>query len=261
LNRSVPADDRVTSLAGIDLADAGQNGAAAFLTTHWSIVLTAQGESAAAQEALEKLCRIYWWPIYSFIRRRGSGPEEAEDLTQGFFAVLLERRDLQAVRRENGRLRSFFFASLKHFLAKEHRRATAVKRGDGRQIVPLDELLARKRADLEPADTLSADRIFERRWALTVLEQALTRLEDEYRTAGNARLFERLKKLLTDEPDRPSQGEIAHEFSMTENAVNQAFYRLRQRYRELVRDEIAQTVIAPTDTEDELRHLVAALRA
>jgi RNA polymerase sigma factor (sigma-70 family) len=261
LNCGVHADDQMTSLTGVDPAAARQNGGAAFVTTHWSIVLTAQGESAAAQEALEKLCRTYWWPIYSFIRRQGTGPEEAEDLTQGFFAVLLERRDLKAVRRENGRLRSFFFASLKHFLAKERRRATAVKRGNGRPIIPLEELLARKRTDLEPADKLSADKIFERRWALTVLGRALARLGDEYRTAGNAPLFERLKKLLTDEADRPAQGEIAHEFGMTENAVNQAFYRLRQRYRELVRDEIAQTVIAPGDTEDELRHLVAALRS
>ena len=260
LNCGVPADDQMTSLTGVDPAVARQNGGAAFVTTHWSIVLTAQGESAAAQEALEKLCRIYWWPVYSFIRRQGTGPEEAKDLTQGFFAVLLERRDLQALRRENGRLRSFFFASLKHFLAKERRRATAIKRGDGRRIIPLDELLAGKRADLEPADTLSADRIFERRWALTVLGRGLARLEDEYRAAGSARLFERLKKFMTDEPDRPSQGDIAHEFGMTENAVNQAYYRLRQRYRELVRGEIAQTVIAPGDTEDELRHLVAALR-
>jgi RNA polymerase sigma factor (sigma-70 family) len=236
------------------------DGGAAFVTTHWSVVLTAQGESSAGQEALEKLCRIYWWIVYSFIRRQGAGPEDAEDLTQGFFAVLLERRDLQALRRENGRLRSFFFSSLKNFLAKERRYATAAKRGEGRPLIPLEELLARKRADLEPADTLSPDRIFERRWALTVLEQALARLEDEYRMAGNAGLFEQLKKLLTDECQRPSQAEIAHQLGMTENAVNQAFYRLRQRYRELVHEEIAHTVIAPDETEDELRQVIAAVR-
>jgi RNA polymerase sigma factor (sigma-70 family) len=237
------------------------NGAVSFATTHWSLVVTAQGESPAADKALEKLCRTYWWPVYSFIRRQGAAPEDAEDLTQGFFAVLFERRDLLAVRRENGRLRSFFFVSLKNFLAKERRYATAAKRGDGRPRIPLDELLARKRADLEPAETLSPDRIFERRWALTVLEQALARLEDDYRTAGNRDLFEQLKKLLTDESQGRSQAEIAHQFGMTENAVNQAFYRLRQRYRELVYEEIAHTVIAPDDTEDELRHLIAVLRA
>ncbi len=236
------------------------NGAVSFATTHWSMVVTAQGGSPAADKALERLCRTYWWPVYSFIRRRGAGPEDAEDLTQGFFAVLFERRDLQAVRRENGRLRSFFFASLKNFLAKERRYAAAAKRGEGRPVIPLEELRERKRADLEPADTLSPDRIFERRWALTVLEQALARLEDEYRMAGNAGLFEQLKKLLTDECQRPSQAEIAQRLGMTENAVNQAFHRLRQRYRGLVHEEIAHTVIAPDDTEDELRHLVAALR-
>ena len=223
-------------------------------------MLESQGDSPQADKALEKLCRTYWWPVYSFIRRQGAGPEEAKDLTQSFFALLFERRDLESVRREKGRLRSFFFASLKHFLAKERRYAAAVKRGDGRPLIPLDELLARKHCDPGAAATLSADRIFERRWALTVLEQALTRLDDEYRATGKTRLFEQLKKLLTDEADRPSQGDIAHEFAMTENAVNQAFYRLRQRYRELLHEEIAHTVVAPDDTEDELRHLIAVLR-
>jgi RNA polymerase sigma-70 factor (ECF subfamily) len=238
-----------------------QNGAVSFATTHWSVVVTAQGESPEADKALEKLCRTYWWPIYSFIRRQGAGPEEAKDLTQSFFALLFERRDLEAVRREKGRLRSFFFASLKNFLAKECRYAAASKRGEGRALIPLDELLARKRADLGPANTLSADRIFERRWALTVLEQVLARLEDEYRAAGNGALFEQLKKLLTDDDQRPSQAQIGHQFGMTENAVNQAFYRLRERYRELLHEEIAHTVIAPDDTEDELRHLIAVLRS
>jgi RNA polymerase sigma factor (sigma-70 family) len=253
-----PADDKVTSLTGV--GKAAEGGGAGFATTHWSVVLEAQGESPAAQEALEKLCRTYWWPVYSFIRRQGAGPEEAQDLTQGFFAVLLERQDLGAVRREKGRLRSFFFASVKHFLAKAHRHAVAAKRGEGNPPISLDELLERKHADLEPPDTLSPDRIFERRWALTVLEQALARLEDEYLAIGKARLFEELKKLLTGEPGQRSQGEIADEFGMTENAVNQAFYRLRQRYRELLHEEIAHTVVAPDETEDELRHLIAALR-
>ena len=255
----MPADDQVTSQSAI--GGNAYHGPAAFITTHWSVVLEAQGESPAAQEALEKLCRAYWWPIYSFIRREGARPEEAEDLTQSFFALLFERRDLEGVRREKGRLRSFFFASLKNFLAKERRYAAAAKRGEGRALIPLDELLARKCADLEPADTLSADRIFERRWALAVLEQVLARLEEEYCAVGNARMFEQLKKLLMDEADRPSQVEIAHEFGMTENAVNQAFHRLRERYRLLLREEIAHTVMAPGDIEDELRHLVAVLRA
>ena len=238
-----------------------QNSAVAFATTHWSVVLEAQSQSPAAQEALEKLCRTYWRPVYSFIRRQGAGPEEAEDLTQGFFALLLERRDLETVRREKGRLRSYLLVSLKHFLTNERYRAMAIKRGEGRRLVPLDVLGDSEGADLAPTDILSADQIYERRWALTVLEEVLARLAEECRSAGNAGLFDRLKKLLTDEPDRPLQAEVAEEFGMTENAVKQAFHRLRRRYRELLHEEIAHTVIAPGDVEDELRHLVAVLRA
>jgi RNA polymerase sigma-70 factor (ECF subfamily) len=238
-----------------------QNGAVAFTTTQWSVVLNAQGESPLAEEALEKLCRIYWWPLYGFVRRQRYSPEEAQDLTQGFFAMLLERRDLDAVRREKGRLRSYLLASLKNFLAKAHRRATTIKRGEGRPLVPLDELLARERADLEPTDALSADRIYERRWALTLLEQVLARLGEEYRVAGSTRLFGELKQLLADDPDRPSQAQIARELGIAENAVKQAFHRLRQRYRLLLREEIAQTVVAPDDVENELRHFIAVLQA
>jgi len=256
-----PATDDVTSLTAIGPAPAGHRGAA-FTTTHWSVVLQAQGDSPAAQEALEKLCRTYWWPLYGFVRREGYSPEEAQDLTQGFFALILERKDLDTVRQEKGRLRSYLLTSLKHFLAKAKRRELTIKRGEGRALVPLDELLDRERADLEPADTLSAERIYERRWALTLLEQVLARLADEYRAAGPAAagLFERLKQTLTDEPDRPSQAKIAQELSMNENAVKQAFYRLRQRYRLLLQEEIAHTVAVPADVEDELRHFIAVLQ-
>ena len=255
----MPADDEVPSLSAI--GGSAQNGAVAFATTHWSVVLAAQDESPAAQEALEKLCRTYWRPIYSFVRRQGVGPEEAKDLTQGFFALLLERRDLDAVRREKGRLRSYLLTSLKHFLTNERSRAMAVKRGEGQRLIPLEDLRVRERAGFEPADIASADHVYERRWALTVLDQVLTRLRDEYRATGKMLLFDQLQKSLTDEPERPSQAEIAHELGMTENAVKQAFHRLRQRYRELLREEIAHTVMAPGDIEDELRHLIAVLRA
>src|SRR5207245_2202292 len=159
-------------------------GGVAFVTTQWSVVLTAQGQSPAADQALEKLCRTYWWPLYGFVRRSGYKPEDAQDMTQGFFALLLERRDLDVVRKEKGRLRSYLLVSLKNFLGKARRREMAVKRGEGRALVPLEELLARERADLEPADTLTADRIYERRRAVTLLEQVLARLETEYRAAG-----------------------------------------------------------------------------
>lgn len=245
-------------MSGID--GSAQNGAVAFTTTQWSVVLTAQGESPAAQEALEKLCRTYWWPLYGFVRRQNYTAEEAQDLTQGFFALLLERRDLDAVRREKGRLRSYLLVSLKNFLGKAYRREMAIKRGSGQSPVSLDDLLARERANPEPADNLSADLIYERRWALTLLEQVLNRLEQEYRAAGNASLFECLAELLADEPATPSQASIAEKLSMTENAVKQAFYRLRQRYRELLREEIANTVAVPGDVEDELRHFISVLQ-
>src|SRR5258707_12541439 len=182
-------------------------GAAAFVTTHWSVVLAGQGESAAAEEALEKLCRTYWWPLYGFVRRQGYSPEEAQDLTQGFFALLLERRDFDAVRREKGRLRSYLLVSLKNFLGKAHRRSLALKRGEGRSLVQLDELLARERGDLEPASALGADNVYERRWALTLLEQVLARLEEEDRAADNESLVELRHQRLAGELGVPSQRE------------------------------------------------------
>jgi RNA polymerase sigma factor (sigma-70 family) len=250
----------VTSLTAIE---GNIPGGAAFTTTHWSVVLAAQSESPAAQEALEKLCRTYWRPIYGFVRRQGVRAEEAEDLTQGFFALLLERRDLNMVRREKGRLRSYLLTSLKHFLTNERSRATAIKRGEGQRLIPLEDLRQREAARFVPTDTLTAEQIYQRGWALALLDQVLTRLGDEYRAGGpaTARLFEQLQKLLSDDSDRPSQAQIAGELAMTENAVKQAFHRLRQRYRELLREEVAHTVILPGDIEDELRHLIAVLRA
>jgi RNA polymerase sigma factor (sigma-70 family) len=260
LNRDVvPAEDEVTSLSAI--GGNAYHGPVAFTTTHWSVVLEAQGESPAAHEALERLCRIYWRPIYSFVRRQGLGPEEAEDVTQGFFAQLLERKRLSAVRREKGRLRSFLLGALKYFLADEQRRAMAIKRGKGQRLIPLEGLRADERIDMEPADPVTAEMIYERRWALTVLERVLSRLKDEYSAAGNAALFDSLKELLPDEPGAASQAEIAARLGMTENAIRQAFYRFRQCYQSLLREEIAHTVATPGDIEDELRHLIAVLEA
>jgi RNA polymerase sigma-70 factor (ECF subfamily) len=253
------APNEVTSTTATDASE--QHGGAAFVTTHWSMVLEAQGESAAAQEALEKLCRTYWRPVFAFVRRQGLAPTEAEDITQGFFAELLERRSLSAVRKEKGRLRSFLLGGVKYFVANEARRATAIKRGKGQRLVPLDEFRGDDRMEIEPADTLTAEMIYERGWALTVLERVLSRLKDEYHSAGKAALFDSLKELLPDEPGSPSQAEIAARLDMNENAVRQAFHRFRQRYQSLLREEIANTVATPGDIEDELRHLIAVLEA
>ena len=254
-----PADHEVTPRTAI--GETVGHGPVAFTTTHWSIVLEAQGESPAAQEALEKLCRTYWRPIYGFVRRHGAGSEDAEDLTQGFFALLLERKDLNTVRKEKGRLRSYLLTSVRNFLADEARHAMAVKRGKGQRLIPLEEIRGPESIDIERSDRLTADQIYERRWAFTLLEQVMARLREEYRSAGNVRFFDQMKKMLMDEPDRPSQAQVATEFDMTENAVKQAFYRFRQRYQTLLREEIAHTVAMPGDIEDELRHLISVVRA
>src|SRR6266511_4045646 len=240
---------------GSPAIQSANGGAMAFTTTHWSVVLDAQCETPAAQRALEILCRNYWRPLYGFVRRHGLGREEAQDLIQDFFAGLLEHRNLNTVRREKGRLRSYLLVSLKRFLASERHRAGGVKRYESGAHIGLDEL-----TEFELSETLSADRLYERRWALAVLKQVLTRLESEYRAAKNELLFERLKEFLVGEHRRLLQADIAAELGMTENAVKQAFHRFRQRYRLLLREEIAHTVAQPGDVEDELRHLVSVLR-
>src|SRR5205809_1559559 len=234
--------------------------AKAFTTTHWSVVLEAQGETPAAQRALEILCRTYWRPLYGFVRRHGLGREEAQDLVQEFFARLLEHRNLDTVRREKGRLRSYLLVSLKRFLATERHRASGVKRYETGPYIRLDELLESEVADFELAETWSADRLYERHWALAVLEQVLDRLESEYQAASNAVLFDGLKESLVGEPGLRTQAEFATVLGMTENAVKQAFHRFRQRYRLLLREEIAHTVTQAGDVEGELRHLVSVLR-
>jgi len=240
------------------------NRADAFATTHWSLVLTAQGQSAAAEEALEELCRIYWRPLYLFACRQGYDPEEARDLTQGFFELLLTRRDFDAARREKGRLRSYLLVSFKHFLGGERRREMTIKRGYGQWLIPLEELHATERAGLPAGgliDSLSADRLYQRRWASTLIEHVLKRLKNEYRAIGNAFLFDSLKLLLPDEPDAPSRAEIAARLGMTDNALRQAFHRFRHRYQMLLREEIGHTVADPCEIEDELRQLIVVLRS
>ena len=252
------APDDVTSMSATGPASVAPT---MFTTTHWSVVLEAQGESPAAQEALENLCRNYWRPIYGFVRREGAKPEEAKDITQGFFALILERKDFQSVRQERGRLRSFLLASLKHFMMNERRDAKAIKRGGGRTLIPLDEIESFDSKEFDRGDMLSPDLLYDRGWAFTVLDRVFARLREESERSLNPPLLQRLNTLLSDEPERPSQADIACEFGMTENAVKQAFHRLRQRYRQLLREEVAHTVATPAEIEEELRHLIAALRS
>jgi DNA-directed RNA polymerase specialized sigma24 family protein len=196
-----------------------------------------------------------------FCDDKGFGQTRQRTLRRGFLRSSWERRKFSAIRKEKGRLRSFLLGALKYFLADERRRAMAIKRGKGQRLIPLQDLRADEGVEIEPADPVTAEMIYERRWALTVLAEVLERLKNEYRTAGNAALFDSLKQLLPDEPGSSSQVEIAARLGMTENALRQAFYRFRQRYQLLLREEIAQTVATPGDIEDELRHLIAILEA
>src|SRR5436190_3040522 len=216
-----------------------------FTATHWSVVLSAQGSSTPAAEALEKLCRTYWHPLYVYVRRQGHSPHDAQDLTQEFFARLIEKNYLGDVDREKGRFRSFLLASLKHFLANEWDKAKAVKRGGDQSFVSLNSESAETRYSLEPADTLSADKIFERRWALTLLEQVLARLREEYSDTGKTALFDRLKDCLTGDRSSLPYAELGSKAGMSEGAVKVAVHRLRRRYRDLLREEIANTVGGP----------------
>jgi RNA polymerase sigma factor (sigma-70 family) len=232
-----------------------------FATTHWSVVLTAQGESPAAQEALEKICRSYWRPLYGFVRAHGLASQDAQDMVQEFFATLLRRQNFRTIRQEKGRLRSYLLVSLKRFLASERHRANTVKRYQTNQSIPLDELLASERADFDLAQKATPDQLYERRWILTLLDQVLARLETEYRSVGKEVLFYRVKDSLVGDAHGRLQAEIAAELGMTENAVNQAFHRFRQRYRVLLHEEIAMTVAQPGEVEDELRHFASVLRS
>lgn len=255
------APDEVTSATAFDPAVAGEHAGAAFTTTHWSVVLEAQGERLRHKKRWKNFAARTGDPSSRFCGDRVFRRRRQRIFTQGFFAELLERRSLSAVRKEKGRLRSFLLGGLKYFLANEDRRAMAAKRGKGQRPIPLEELRTGERIQTEPADPITAEMIYERRRALTVLERVLSRLKDEYHAAGNAALFDSLKEWLPDEPGAPSQAEIGTRLGMNENAVRQAFYRFRQRYQSLLREEIANTVATPGDIEDELRHLIAVLEA
>ncbi len=241
--------------------DTVQRGGAQFTPTHWSVVLAAAGhaDTVGARDALEKLCRNYWLPIYVFVRRQGQSAHDAQDLTQEFFARLLEKNFLAGAQREKGRFRSFLLASVKHFLANEWDKARAQKRGGGQVPISIDAELGENSFSLEPADTLTADRIFERRWALALLDLVLRRLREEYTQDGKEKQFNELKSTLTEGSRTVSYAEIATRLRTSEGAVKVAVHRLRQRYRELLRAEIADTVASPAEVEDEIRNLFAAL--
>ena len=233
---------------------------AVFDTTHWSVVLQAgEGHSIEGVAALEKLCRTYWFPLYAFIRRKGYPEEDAKDFTQQFFISLLERKDLQNVSARKGRFRTFLLASLNHFLSNERDRASTAKRGGGRKIISLDAVAPEQFQHFAPATDLSPDKLFDQRWAMALLGEAASKLQAEMVAEGKAEQFEQLKIYLTEEPRTGDYATVAQKLNCTTQSVAVAVHRLRQRYRELVRMEVANTVSSPIEVEEEMRHLYAAL--
>ena len=231
-----------------------------FATTRWTVVLAAGRKSSPqSDQALGELCRTYWYPLYAYVRRPGKTKEDAEDLVQGFFARFLEKNYLEGLAAERGRFRAFLLAALKHFLANAHDRAQAQKRGGGTEPLPLDWQDADARYHLDPPDPASPDRAFDRRWALALLERVVTRLRDECAAEGKAHLFEQTKGFLMVGEAVIPYPRAAAELAMEEGAVRVAVHRLRQRYRGILRDEIAQTLDDPAQVAEELRALQAAL--
>jgi RNA polymerase sigma-70 factor (ECF subfamily) len=232
-----------------------------FRTTHWSVVLLAgQASSPESTAALDELCRVYWFPLYAFVRREGHGPEAAQDLTQAFFCHLLGNCALASVHPAKGRFRSFLLASFKNFLANEWDRTQAIKRGGGQTIFSLDEFAPEQRHRVEPVDIASPDKLFDRRWAETLLSQAMIVLRRDYVAAGWESRFEALKVYLLNEHNPSSYAETALALGLSEGAVKSAIYKLRQRFAVTLRQNVAQTVADPADVEGELRELLTALR-
>ncbi len=234
---------------------------AQFQTTRWSLIVRARGEGAVARAALEALCRAYWFPLYAFARRNGTSRPDAEDLTQAFFSHVLASDFIARAEPEKGRFRSFLLASLRNFIAKEHARDSAQKRGGGVRAVDFDENAAEERLGLTAARAeLSPSQHFERDWALALLEQALDRLGAEQRAMGKAELFARLRPLLRSGPERGDYETLAVELGIAKGTLTVTVHRLQQRYRELVRAEILQTIANADDLDDELRHLLSILQ-
>jgi len=230
-----------------------------FATTRWTVVLAAGSRSTPhADVALEELCRTYWYPLYAYVRRHGHSREDAEDLTQSFFARFLQKNYLEKLRSEHGKFRAFLIASLKHFLANEWDRSRRQKRGGGVPILSLDWQDADARYQIDPADNLSPDKIYDRAWAVTLLERVISRLREENATEGKALLFDRLKPFLTLGRGDIPYAKAAAALAMTEGAARVAVHRLRRRYRELLREEIGQTLSDPAQVEEEMRALFRA---
>lgn len=232
-----------------------------FVTTHWSVVLAAgHANSTSADQALEKLCRTYWYPLYAFLRRQGKGAEDAQDVTQEFFARFLKKEFIGMADPARGRFRSFLLACLKNFSTEQHRHASRLKRGGGQVFLSWDALTAEQRYLTEPRDDSTPESLYEKRWALTILETALARLGAELASAGKKQLFLELRGRLWGDPGAAPYAELSIRLGMTEGALKVTTHRLRQRFRDLLRGEVAETVASTEEIDDELRHLISVVR-
>ncbi len=231
-----------------------------FATTQWSLVLEAgRAGSPGAGEALARLCSLYWYPVFAFVRRRGHDPAEAEDLTQGFFTRLIDKRELAGADPDRGRFRSFLLSACQHYLANEHDRRTAQKRGCGQAVASLDVMDAEARYGRALAHDETPEALYERQWCLTLLAGVLDDLREEYEASGRGARFERLKRFLTSDDEAGSQAEAARDLGLSEGAVKVAVHRLRARYRETLRATIAATVASPDEVADEIQYCLRVL--
>jgi RNA polymerase sigma factor (sigma-70 family) len=231
-----------------------------FVTTHWSVVLSArQKDSPDSQAARERLCRTYWPPLYHYLRREGHNLHDAQDLTQEFLSRFLHRDGLDHLIDQRGKFRSFLLTFLKHFLSDQRDRANAQKRGGGKQLISLDACEAEERDALGPVDGLSADQLYDRRWARAVMDEAARRLREEYAASGKANLFDEIKDIQPGKHGESSYAEIGVRLGRAKGTIASAVHRLRKRHREIVREEIAHTVARPEEIEEEIRNLLAVL--
>jgi RNA polymerase sigma-70 factor (ECF subfamily) len=232
-----------------------------FATTRWTLVLQAgNDQSPQHSDALGQLCAIYWYPLYAFVRRQGANPADAQDLTQEFFARLLQRNYLDRADREKGKFRWFLLGAFKHFLSHQREYERAAKRGGGKAHISLDEMAAEKRYQLEPRTDLTPEKLFERTWAMTLLERVKTRLREHYTQASKSDRFEHLQLFLPGGYEQRPYSEVAAKLGISEGALRVELHRLRATYRNLLRTEIAHTVSAPTEIDEELRHLIEVMQ-
>lgn len=247
-------------MAATHAVPAGMEANGWFMTTRWSVVLAARGGTAVdSRAALEALCRAYWYPLYAFVRRQGHSPHDAEDLTQEFFARLLEKDYLKVVEREKGKFRTFLLVAIRRFLANEWDRSRAAKRGGGQVMVPIDTQIAETLYLAESASGGGADQLYDRRWALTLVDRAMAHLRGVYLRQGNEREFELLKQYLTAERGGIPYDDIAKQLDVNAGAARVAVHRLRKRFRETFRAEVAQTVSSSDECDEELKHVLTVL--